>query len=441
MYRPTSIHCLIRVYFLGCLSEDRNRSVGWWRSGVAPAIDEFLETAHVRFAVMRRRLLLVPMRSVTHWSLREANRQKSGESRPSESQDRALLAQFASFPSGPISDLRGLTAPSVIPIGRLRSQPTVDIRAGESCQRKRTLDDNRWKLSTSGTVRKIHIALSFQLVVSTLLRVEFSQQDTKHMHVSNVMKLRLTLVPLALLLASGCELMGKTSLQTVPLEEPVMLENIARVQVESVSKEAGAAREYAIGVRSGDYSFTDEDLANLQGSLESTIKSVTNLKELHPTRQVRILLMIRSYVVAYTNHSLAMLAAIDWCAEREDGLAIYREVFYAPRSWNVLGPTPGSEKDAIARAVVRRVGESSLMFAAGSEPNEVLPRSFDGTYDTFEEAVSTLPTNMRSWGLLYFPDPYVPIPIYFPGSDTVNVPWQSVDAPAAISCDAVMRDG
>ena len=133
-----------------------------------------------------------------------------------------------------------------------------------------------------------------------------------------------------------------------------------------------------------------------------------------------------------------MLAAIDWCAVREDDSAIYREVFYAPRSWNVLAPTPGDEKDAITRAVVRRVGESSLMFAAGSEPDEAAPRSIKGTYDTFEEAVATLPANMRSWGMVYFVGP---VPMIIGGSDTSSIPWQSVDAPAAVSCNAMMRNG
>ena len=100
MYRPISIYRLIHVYFLGCLSEDRNRSVDCWRSGVVPAIDEFLETVQIRFAAICQRLLLVPMRLVTHSSLRGTDRRKSGESLPSESQDRTLFAEFTKFRSG-----------------------------------------------------------------------------------------------------------------------------------------------------------------------------------------------------------------------------------------------------------------------------------------------------------------------------------------------------
>ena len=132
-----------------------------------------------------------------------------------------------------------------------------------------------------------------------------------------------------------------------------------------------------------------------------------------------------------------MLAAIDWCAVRKDGSAIEREVFYAPRSWNILGPTPGQEKDAITRSVVRRVGGRSLMFAAGSGLEEARSKPVDGTYDTFEEAVATLPKNMQSWGLVYFSGP---VPIFVGGSDTSNIPWQSVDTTAAISCDAMARN-
>ncbi len=99
------------------------------------------------------------------------------------------------------------------------------------------------------------------------------------------------------------------------------------------------------------FGFNEKGLSNLQGSLETTIESAIDSKELHSAKQVRILLMVWRYVIAYTNHSLAMLAAIDWCAVREDGSAIYREIFYAPTSWNVLGPTPRNEQDAITRSL------------------------------------------------------------------------------------------
>ena len=257
------------------------------------------------------------------------------------------------------------------------------------------------------------------------------------MPVSKLRTTRPILTTLALPLVSGCAIMGMTSVQTVPLEEPVLPEDIARVRIDSVSKQAGASREYPVGVSSGDYGFSEEDLANLRVSLEKTIKAATASSELHPEKEVRILFLVRSYVVAYTNHSLAMLAAFDWCAVREDDSAIYREIFYAPRSWNILGPSPGKEKDAITRAVVRRVGESALMFAAGSEPAGKMPRSIPGTYDTFDEAVATLPADMRSWGMVYF---VASVPIVVGGSAPSVIPWQSVSSRAAVSCDAVMKN-
>lgn len=240
----------------------------------------------------------------------------------------------------------------------------------------------------------------------------------------------MVLISLVLVFAPGCESM--TTMQTVPLKRSGSQQNMARVRVESVSMEAGAAREYAVGVRSGEYGFSDVDLANLKASLENSVYSAMESNELDSGKKVRILVLVRSYIVAYTSAAVAMLAAIDWCAVREDGSAIYSEIFYAPRSWYFLGPTPASEKNAITRAVVRRIGESALMLAAGGW--HALPKATEGTYDAFEKAAATLPAKMRRAGFFYFIGP-VPVPIA--GSKPSSVPWHMANAPAAVSCDAI----
>jgi hypothetical protein len=184
--------------------------------------------------------------------------------------------------------------------------------------------------------------------------------------------------------ASGCGTTGGTTRETVALAETPAAGALVPIQVDTVTIAPEGAELYAIG--------------------------------------------------ASTNMEVAVLAAVDWCAARNDGTAIYRDVFYAAYSKMLLA-TLGSGKAAVNRAIVRRVAESSLLLAAGVPADGSLPRKLEGTYETLEEAAATLPSHMASAGTAV---PFGSTLLFLPSTGSADIPWWKAESPAATPCQSLL---
>jgi len=227
--------------------------------------------------------------------------------------------------------------------------------------------------------------------------------------------------------------MGKTSRQVVEMENMRLSGESARVELITLALLPDAAEQYPIGVgRIESYGFTEDDLENLRGSFVDTLQNALAPRTVRSDQSIKLHLLIRRYMVAYTNHSIAMMAAINWCATEKDGSVLYREDFYVPRSWNVIGPPPGDVKNAIAQAIIRRVAASSLILAALPQGRHDLPKPTRGTFTNFDEAIAKLPEEARSWGFLIIAPP---LPVdYLPGSASQSLVWDPVESPRSNPC-------
>jgi hypothetical protein len=233
--------------------------------------------------------------------------------------------------------------------------------------------------------------------------------------------------------ASGCGTTGGTTRETVALAETPAAGALVPIQVDTVTIAPEGAELYAIGTYAWGR-FDKSDLANIRGSLEDTLAAAAKSKQLDPSDRVRVSLLLRRYVVASTNMEVAVLAAVDWCAARNDGTAIYRDVFYAAYSKMLLA-TLGSGKAAVNRAIVRRVAESSLLLAAGVPADGSLPRKLEGTYETLEEAAATLPSHMASAGTAV---PFGSTLLFLPSTGSADIPWWKAESPAATPCQSLL---
>ncbi len=236
-----------------------------------------------------------------------------------------------------------------------------------------------------------------------------------------------------LLSASGCGLTGETTRETIALAETPATGPLVPIQVDTVAIASEGAELYAIGTYAWG-KFDEADLANIRGSLEDSLAAATKSKQLDPSDRVRVSLLLRRYVVASTNMEVAVLAAVDWCAARNDGTAIYRDVFYAAHS-QMFVATLGSEKATVNRAIVRRVAESSLLLAAGGPTAGALPRKVEGTYETLEVAAATLPSHMASAGTAV---PVGSTLLFLPSSGSADIPWWRAETPAAEPCQSLL---
>ena len=227
---------------------------------------------------------------------------------------------------------------------------------------------------------------------------------------------------------AGCASMGKTSLQVLEAGDFTRPSPMKQIELVSLQLLGGAAEQKPIGVvRYESFGFTKEDFDNLRLSFAGTIKSVS--RQTQSRGKIGLHVLIRRYMIAYTNHSLAMMAAINWCAIEEGNAVLFREDFFVPRSWNVIGPTPGSEKDAIARAVIKRIVDKSLSLAGHSRAKRRPRNPIEGTFSDYKKAVAQLPNEARSWGIVTLSPP-----MYIPGSNSQRLMWDPVPIPQSSPC-------
>lgn len=235
-------------------------------------------------------------------------------------------------------------------------------------------------------------------------------------------------LPAGALLLAACALTGATSRQTVALAPPPAGRPLVPIAVVSVAAdpEAGllkAAGTYEWGMFDGD------DLANIRGSLEDSLKAASSRAPVEGAGELRLQLVLHRYLVATSNVSADVLAAVTWCASDSLGRAIYRETFYAADSARFVG-TLGGVKDAVHRHIVRRVAESALILAGGIIPAAALPRRVAGTYEDFQTAAAGMPERIRSWGM------FTLSPVFYrPGTAYETVPWWQVEMAEPASCE------
>jgi len=194
-----------------------------------------------------------------------------------------------------------------------------------------------------------------------------------------------------------------------------------------------AARTMRIGA------FNLDDLANIRGSLVDTLRAAADPASTSIDDRLRLSVVIRRYLVAHSNNAGGVLAAVDWCAARDDGSAIYREIFYATAEGQLV-TTLGEVKNRAQRAIVRRVAESALRLAAvGATPN--LPVAVEGTYDDLSAATTTLPATLKSVAVSPFVGSNI-AQIAFVGLDIAQnvltrptaIPWGEARTEGSISC-------
>ena len=221
------------------------------------------------------------------------------------------------------------------------------------------------------------------------------------------------LTALMLLVCAGlpaCGTTGDTSRFALPLEVPQSPQGIDAVRVASAAMDENAAYLNAVNVRPWG-KFGPNDLSNIEDSLRDTLAPYATAPSRAAESRLDIHLVIRRYVVGVSNTGGAVLACVAWAATFAQGTLIFQEQFYAADAGYLIG-TIGLLKDAVHKAIVRRIATTALALASGPAAAERRPTTFDNTSTSLEEATSRLPRALVSLGdpgLMAFPStPMIP---------------------------------
>ena len=208
---------------------------------------------------------------------------------------------------------------------------------------------------------------------------------------------RIALVLSAFTILSACGTTGTTSRFVLDSGREKSAPLLAEIRIASAAVDAGASRFLAVGRVRPWGKFDAEDLGNLEKSLRDSIAAAipATFNPSEPRMDVHV--VVRTYLVAVSNTAGAVFATVAWAATTAGGKPVFQEEFYASDSVHLIG-TIGGLKDAVHRAIVRRIAVTSLALASGPAAAGARPTAFEKTSTSFEEAAARVPKTMVTMG-------------------------------------------
>lgn len=200
-----------------------------------------------------------------------------------------------------------------------------------------------------------------------------------------------------MVLLTGCGLTGKTTRVTLRLDNVVTSPQMSTIKVASVEKEVGAThlQNYGLFFREA---FSVEDLEILEGSLRDTISAIQPGRGSSSEREISLHVLVRRYFVVSSDKGAGILAAVSWRVADSDSKPIFQELFYAADFYS--GPfflrTIGGQKDSVNEKILRRIVRRSISIATPPGNTNAAPLSTKGTFNTYADAISNLPSEITS---------------------------------------------
>lgn len=214
---------------------------------------------------------------------------------------------------------------------------------------------------------------------------------------------RLFVTASMVVLFAGCGLTGKTTRVTLRLDNVVLSPRMAAIKVVSVRKEEGGTHIQDVGFFPWE-AFSDNDLEVLEGSLKDTISAIQKDRVSSSESQIYLYVLVRRYFVFNSYDSAGILATVSWIAADSDCKPIYYDLFYAADYYS--GPfflqTIGRQKDSVNEKILRRIIERTIAIATPGRNSDDMSFSPEGTFNTFADAIRTLPSEITSTTCNYY---------------------------------------
>lgn len=142
--------------------------------------------------------------------------------------------------------------------------------------------------------------------------------------------------------------------------------------------------------------FDENDQINIAHSFEDTVEAAIGNRR--PSGQpVNVHIMIRTYMLVFSNRDGATIAGVDWCAADSNSRVLFQDTFYAAHYCGRFPDicTLGMNKDVVHEAIVKRIAQDALAIATGGKPAE---RKVERTHAHFEAAAAVVPKTMGQPG-------------------------------------------
>ncbi len=168
--------------------------------------------------------------------------------------------------------------------------------------------------------------------------------------------------------------------------------------------------------------FSDEDQANIKGSLADTLLAATRKSGPPIGEPIKVHVLIRKYYVEGSNSAAAIFAGVDWVAAEQTNQLLFQESFYATSKGHFPQLfTLGSLKDAVNSAIIKRIAQKAITLAAGGHPESI---NVEGTYSTFDGAAASMPEILKSSDIFVAGGP--PVKVELEGAEMKTpVDWKS----------------
>ena len=190
---------------------------------------------------------------------------------------------------------------------------------------------------------------------------------------------------------AGCGTTGATKSFVLPID-PTIVEGIERnIHAGGIVVADDANIVIAAGTNPWGV-FGESDRSNLEQSLEQTLRVLDKYSTDLSLPAWTVEVLLRRHVIAHDNNSAGLLVCVAWALKSEAGDVVYENQFYGADSVALVG-TIGGLKNSVNKAVVQRIVESAVRLASSKSIDGVSVRN---TYDTLDEAASTLPERYRS---------------------------------------------
>ncbi|MGE0639892.1 MAG: hypothetical protein AB7G12_07725 [Thermoanaerobaculia bacterium] len=219
----------------------------------------------------------------------------------------------------------------------------------------------------------------------------------------------ITIAAVLLLIASGALLwgcggvFGGTRPFVLPLATPAGSSLHAAVSFGELSVAPGANEMKATGTLPLG-SFDDDDARIVETSIRDSLATVSWPPAPAPADDWRIHVLLRRHLVAHSSSKGGVIACVSWALASASGKIVFSEQFYASSAGAGSGKLDGKEvpenlgevKDAVHRAMVGRIVETSLRIAAGGPGAPGVPAVVANSFDEVEPAAATLPKSLTN---------------------------------------------
>lgn len=199
------------------------------------------------------------------------------------------------------------------------------------------------------------------------------------------------LTQICLVFLIGCGTFGKTSVFVVHVDPSVISGAKHRIQIGRVLVASDANVLVAAGTMFVG-KFDEEDRLKFASSLQKSLDGLKYPATVAASPPWTIDVVLRKHILGHDNVSAGLVTCIAWRLTSDDGQVVFEDEFYGASSARVVG-TIGGVKNAVNRAVAKRLIESALLVGSGMS---IEPVTVDRTFETFSEATSQVPDNYQS---------------------------------------------